>query len=418
MTMTIPNGGTVRGELTVPSSKSYMHRHVICSALSGGGNIAFSGLSDDILCTLEAISAIGYTYSLSEDGVRIFPCERKNHIYIGESGSTLRFMLPVICALHDGETEISLGERLAGRPLLPLTDALKINGAEIGQTDGGRTLKVRGGLRSGRYDIDGSVSSQFISGLLLALPLTGGDCEIAVKGNTVSGGYIGITLDVLSSHGIEVSQAEGGYHIHGKQSFAKTDAVCEGDFSTAAFFASAAALSGGKLKLNGLNRFSKQGDREIPDILGRMGADIEWSGGSVYISGNSLTGADIRCDDIPDLVPVLALVCAVSEGRSTLNGISRLKYKESDRVKSILEMISSLGGDAEPGEDRFVISGRKSLSGGYVNTYGDHRIAMTAAVSSLVCGSPVTIDDPGCVNKSCPGFYAMLRSITDRNTDR
>jgi 3-phosphoshikimate 1-carboxyvinyltransferase len=269
-------------------------------------------------------------------------------------------------------------------------------------------------LKPGRYTLDGGVSSQFISGLLFALPLLGGDSELYLTGRVESAPYIALTLDMLEQFGVKADAFEAGYRIPGGQKYRSPGTVrVEGDWSNAAFWLGAGAIGpkGEPLACTGLELSSRQGDRAITGLLRRFGARVEENGSTVTVFGGPLRGTDVDARDIPDLVPILAVVAAAAEGETRIYGAARLRAKESDRLNTVTALLTALGAEARETDDGLFITGGSALTGGEASAGGDHRIAMAAAVAATVCAGPVTLRGGQAVNKSYPGFFADFRAL-------
>jgi 3-phosphoshikimate 1-carboxyvinyltransferase len=410
----------------VPSSKSAAHRMLICAALSGArSELVLDGCSEDATATARCLGAMGAKIEkYAEEGrevLSVTPVDfdalpEKAVMDAGESGSTYRFLLPVICALGLN-AEIQLRGRLSERPMKPLFDALTEGGASISAC--GTMVSVSCRIRPGTYRLPGNISSQFISGMLFALPLLDGDSRLVIEGDTESRHYIEMTENVIDGAGIIFFREPDGYMIPGNQKYAFSGRkTVEADWSGAAFLLAAGALSRKGIAVKGLELNSIQGDRKILELLRSFGARIEYgtdeSGReSVRVFKKELKAIDVDAKEIPDLVPVISAVAALAEGTTRIYNASRLRLKESDRIESTAAMIRSLGGCAEITEDGLLVHGRQELSGGFVDSFGDHRIAMAAAVASAGCKASVTVSDPGCVAKSFPDFWKVYGSELD-----
>jgi 3-phosphoshikimate 1-carboxyvinyltransferase len=337
----------------------------------------------------------------------ILPCE--------ESGSTFRFLLPVVGALGRNAA-FALKGRLPQRPLSPLYEELLRHGCTL-SPQGANPFSSGGRLTHGRYELDGGVSSQFISGLLLALPLLEGDSELHITGRLESFPYVELTLAMLEEFGIKTSFDGFMFSIAGGQGYRSPGTLTiEGDWSNAAFWLCAGVINSGvivmgKITCSGLDLQSRQGDRAILELLTRFGAKIEKGASSVTISGGTLRGIEIDARDIPDLGPVLAVVGATAEGTTVIREAGRLRAKESDRLAAVTDMLRKLGADIAETGDGLVIHGGNPLTGGTVSSWGDHRIAMAAAVAAAMCANSVTIQGAEAVNKSYPGFFDDLRQF-------
>ncbi len=410
--ITRPAGG---GTIRAIASKSQAHRLLIGAALAAGpSRILCAETSDDIDATVRCLDALGAKVKYDGGGYDILPIPRpvpgERVLDCGESGSTLRFLLPVACALGAGAT-FRMGGRLPSRPLSPLYEELTGHGCALSMS-GKSPLYTGGQLSGGRYRIPGNISSQFISGLLLALPLLKEDSLIEVGGAVESRPYVDMTLACLKTFGIGVRMNAHSFTVPGNQRYNAPGALAvEGDWSNAAFWLSLGAVGGGSVTVAGLDPSSPQGDKAIMTFLERFGARVSVDGGTVTVSRGDLHGIDIDAGDTPDLVPVLAAVAAVSRGRTVISNAGRLRLKESDRLKAVTETLSGLGADITQTDDGLILSGKPELRGGVVSSHGDHRIAMTAAVVSTVCRGAVTIKGAEAVGKSYPGFFADFAAL-------
>lgn len=373
--------GPLRGTVQAMPSKSHSHRLLIAAALTGGGvRVLSPGESEDIRATRECLA------QLSSESPAL-PC--------GESGSTLRFLLPVAMALK--EKVVFLGsERLLSRPLSPLWEEMETHGCSFSM--GKNRLEVQGSLTPGDFRLPGNVSSQFVTGLLFALPLLAGDSRICLTSPLESAGYVDLTLDVLEKSGIRISlDEENGlpvYGIPGGQTYRCPDGLTpEGDWSNGAVWLAANYVGyANQVKCAGLDESSLQGDRVVLSLLRSLPSHIDVA-------------------QIPDLVPVLAVVAALRPGTTVFSGGARLKLKESDRIATVAALVNGLGGQAEALPDGLMVRGKPLLAGGEVSGANDHRIVMAAALASCLCKSPVTILGAEAVNKSYPGFFRDFKSL-------
>jgi len=405
------------GAVRAIPSKSQAHRALICAALADKPTtIECEGVSDDITATADCLSALGAKIERQSGVYVVHPLKRETDdiatLGCGESGSTFRFMLPIVGALGRKASFILKG-RLPERPLSPLYEELVRHGVEL-SPQGTVPFCASGRLASGRYSLDAGVSSQFISGLLFALPLLDGDSELQLTGQAESFPYIELTLAMLEIFGIKTEFKNNVFFIHRGQTYRSPGkAQVEGDWSNAAFWLSAGAIGEGSITCTDLNFKSPQGDRAILDILAKFGARIEIIGSDsrVTVSGGKLRGIEIDARDIPDLVPILAVVAAVAEGKTVIRNAGRLRTKESDRLAAVSAVLRELGADADETADGLVIHGGKVFKGGQVSSCGDHRIAMSAAIAATVCAGPVVIQNAQAVNKSYPGFFDDLRLL-------
>ena len=396
---------SLKGEITAIPSKSVAHRMLICAALADGPTtLRIPKTSDDIDATADCLRALGAAITVNNEDYIVEPIAQIENIPqldCGESGSTLRFLLPVAAAAAD-RCRFDGHGRLPERPLSDLTDAMKEHGVSF---DGEKLpFTIGGRLRGGIYRLPGNVSSQYITGLLLALPLCEEDSVIELTTALESASYIDITLSVLKTFGITVHCERNRYIIPGKQVFRSPGTLpVEGDWSNAAFFLTAAALNN-DITMTGLNPNSAQGDRKIIALLEQLGAVTQKDNGCLTLRSDELKGCTIDIQDTPDLLPVLSVAAAFAQGETTFINAARLRLKESDRLASSAAMIENLGGRAEVGEDELTVYGT-GLIGGTVESCNDHRIAMSAAVAATRCSKPVTILNAEAVKKSYPGFY-------------
>ena len=369
--------GKLRGTVSVPPSKSMAHRMLICAALAGTQTrVLCPDSGADIAATVDCLNALGASIEAIESGYLVAPMQSippSARLRCRESGSTLRFLLPIVGALGV-DTIFEMEGRLPQRPLSPLWEEMERMGCTLTRPTE-NTIRCTGKLRPGAYRMDGSVSSQFISGLMMALPLIDGKTGLEITGMIESKPYIRMTQYVLDLF----AQA------HPEQ------LTVEGDWSNAAFWLAANAL-GSWIGVTGLEEASVQGDRAIAELLPQLKENI------------TLSAADI-----PDLVPVLAVVAAANQG-AVFTDIRRLRLKESDRVAAIVAMIDALGGKAEATENTLTVFGT-GLTGGTVDSFGDHRIAMSAAIAATVCAQPVTVLNAECVGKSYAKFWEDYQKL-------
>lgn len=407
----------LKGEVEAVSSKSVLHRALIAAALSSEPTIIeYSGLSEDIKATIGCLSALGAQIDTGERQIAVTPISKPRDCVLdcNESGSTLRFLLPLAPALNINASFTGRG-RLPSRPLSPLYEELLKKGCSL-TPQGVFPLAVSGKLESGDYTVAGNVSSQFITGLMLSLPLLKGDSRIFVTPPVESKPYINLTVSVLSNFGIEITEKDNVYLIKGGQKYRSPKIYkAEGDWSNAAFWLCAGAL-GNKITVTSLSRHSCQGDSKILDILSRMGAKVLVAGDKITAAGAPLNTADIDASDIPDLVPVISAVAAFAKGKTRIYNAERLKIKESDRLFAVSSCISALGGKILAVPGGLEIEGGNFLCGGTVDSFGDHRIAMTAAIAATRCREIVVIKNAEAVEKSYPDFfrdYKMLGGVFD-----
>jgi len=368
MDVTVENTDHLEGVVSAPPSKAYTHRMLIAASLSNGTSKIFNPLiSDDTQATLEAVKALGVETELHEKYWTIHGQETlktpDQPIDCRESGSTLRFMIPV-AALASGPSKFLFGASFERRPVVPLLESLKELGVESAVQRNNSSVMVRGGgIHGGKTSIRGDISSQFISGLLFACPKANEDTEIAVTTKLESKGYVEMTLEVLLEHGLEgaVNPELSRLWIPSNQIYRSCDHTVPGDFSSAAFLLAAAAVTSSRVTVNRLMYQTAQGDRAIVGILEEMGAAVKISDNSVDVEGGRLVGVDIDAKDIPDLVPVCAVLACYAKGRSEIYNAKRLRYKESDRLDSISTELKKMGADIVVNEDGLTIQDRHVL---------------------------------------------------------
>ena len=393
----------LKGTVTPPPSKSVAHRMVIAAALAEGTSVIDRVYpSVDILTTIEAMRQLGA--DITVEGERavvrgIGKAPEKAVIDCCESGSTMRFVIPVAAALGTETTFLGRG-KLPERPITPYLDQFPKHGAEFAYS-GTMPFTVSGRLTGGQYEIDGGISSQFITGLLLALPLTEGEGSIKLTSRLESRPYVDITRGVMHDFGVEVTVTEDGFVIPAGQHFKPFSGAVEGDHSQGAFFEVADAL-GSKVEISGLNVNSFQGDKKIIEICKEM----------VYNKDGTLHPFEVDVADIPDLVPILAVLASFCNGESRITGAARLRLKESDRLAVMEEVLAAIGGDVTASEDSLIIRGRDKLRGAAeVSAHNDHRIAMALAIAATRCEEPIVIKGAECVRKSYPDFWEVYRSL-------
>ncbi len=399
--------GHLSGTVTAPVSKSDLHRLIIASALCCGEKtiIRRYTMNDDIRATATIMEAAGASICFHDDLIEICGIRNLNHCFTAdccESGSTLRFLVPVLSALGVNCRFCGQG-RLPQRPITPLITEMKAHGACFSSEM--LPFTIGGTLSSGQYTFPGNISSQYITGLLMALPLLSGESRIILSSPLESQGYVNMTLSVLSRFGIIIHvENPQTFVIPGNQHYrSPSEVIAEGDWSNAAFWLCAGALSG-PVTVRGVQPNSLQGDKAVCNILEQMGANITYHEDSVTINGGTLHGITIDGSQIPDLIPVLSVVAACADGTTHIINAGRLRIKESDRLSAVCSVLNQLGASVVEESDGLLIHGSK-LKGGIVDSYNDHRIAMSAAIASLRCEEPVIIENPNCVNKSYPQFY-------------
>jgi len=407
---------SLNGSINIPPSKSQSHRAIICAGLSKGTscieNVIFS---EDILATIEGMKAFGMevvNICTDEETKRSsiviegkgYIKKLKRIIDCRESGSTLRFLIPISCLTGEKITFIGKG-KLAERPLSSYYKIFNSQGIKYSNCNGNLPLTIEGLLKPDSFKIEGNISSQFITGLMFALPLLSGDSIIEITTNLESKGYVDLTLDMLNKFSIRIINDDyKKFYIPGNQVYVPVNYKVEGDFSQAAFWIVSGIL-GGNIYLKDLSLNSLQGDKEILNIVTEMGANIICEDDYIKVTESRTKGAIIDASQCPDLVPVLAVLGALSKGRTEIINAQRVRIKESDRLSAISSELNKIGADITETEYGLIINGVDSFSGGVVDSWNDHRIAMALAVASIRCKEPLIIRNSGAVNKSYPGFW-------------
>lgn len=406
----------LKGNITIPPSKSISHRAVICAALAEGcSTIENIILSEDIKVTLDGMKSMGATVQVCADEtnagthtlrIQGSPQQQTSArtIDCGESGSTLRFLIPLACRTGEEMTFTGKG-KLVERPLNVYYDIFDEQGINYSHDHGRLPLTVQGILKPGNYKLKGNISSQFITGLMFVLPVLAGDSTLEITTELESQGYVDLTIQTLRQFGIAIDHSDyRKFMIQGNQHYQCADYRVEGDYSQAAFWLAAGSL-GADMACHDLNPHSLQGDRVIVDILRRMNTDLRHEQNSVQALPSATTGTTIDVAQCPDLVPILAVVGCLSRGTTRIVNAARLRIKESDRLKAITTELNKLGAHIREGEDSLTIEGVPSLTGGQVESWNDHRIAMALAIASTRCREPVMINGCDAVSKSYPHFW-------------
>lgn len=400
----------LKGNIVVPPSKSLGHRGIIATALSRGiSRVDNIQLSKDIEATMEIMKELGAVvniegHSLHIDGRKMFSYEKKLDLRCKESGSTLRFLIPL--ALTKEGDYIFHGEgKLISRPLEPYYEIFEEKGIKYSTEEGGLPLKVRGKLTSGTYRVRGDVSSQFITGLLFSLPILEGNSKIEITTKLESKGYIDLTLDILKDFSIDIENNNyKEFNIRGAQKYNSRNYYVEGDYSQGAFLLVAGAL-GSSIVCSGLNKNSLQGDKVILDILEAMGCSMEESEEGIKVKPSRTKGIEIDASNCPDLVPVLTVLASLTEGETKIVNAKRLRIKECDRLHAITKELNKLGANIIELEDSLIISGVNELKGGEVDSHNDHRIVMALAIAATRAKGNVIINNPMAIEKSYPNFF-------------
>lgn len=411
----VMNGKTLTGTLQAISSKSELHRMLICAAFADGPSCVLCTpvLSKDIEATISCLKALGAEIEEEVGKIRIIrpiPHEvsDKNMILdCHESGSTARFFLPYASLFCKNATLTGRG-KLPERPMNDLCECLKKHGAIF--SDSYLPITIRECAdKTGDYTISGNISSQYLTGLLLALPFINGQIKLSTELH--SSGYVDITIDVMRRFGVFVKEENGVYTSTGTYHPNTQNVMAFGDWSNAAFFLCGAALAG-QVTMTGLDIQSKQPDRAVLDVLRLFGAEVKINQYDITVTRNKCLPFALDAENIPDLVPILAVMAAGAVGKTTISNITRLRIKESDRVDAVCKLICGLGGKAESDENNLYVYGNGKLNGGCVESFNDHRIAMAASIASFLCDAPVMINDCMAVTKSYPHFYEDFKKLS------
>ena len=410
---------SINGGIVAPPSKSAMIRVVAASLLAcGTSEIKNPSVCDDGLAALNIAGNLGAAVVMRPDHILITGTGglTKGHrqdktICCGESGLCMRLFTP-IAALMVEETIVEGNGSLVSRPM-GMVETLRVFGAQCDTTNGFPPIRVKGGMTGGMVRLDGSESSQFLTGLLMALPLCQEDSTIEVS-HLRSGPYVEMTLDVLRQFNISVSHNGNmeAFCIPGNQRYKACACTIEGDWSGTSFMLVAGAI-GGSIRVKGLRMDSRQGDKAILEALERSGAKVEFQDDSVSVEKNRLKAFEIDATDCPDLFPPLVALSAHCEGKSTIYGVERLKHKESNRALALASEFSKLGIELQLFEDRMEVRGGR-IKGTPITTHNDHRIAMACAVAALESEGETVIDNPACVFKSYPSFFDDLESLKEK----
>lgn len=396
----------LNGSVDIIGSKSYGHRALLAASLAEGkSNIRGLPQSDDIQVTKDALMHFGIHFNNDELIGKPWHYDQKP-INCKASGSSLRFFIP-LALRFETEVKFSGERRLFERPL-DVYEKIFEHLTFIREDSG---LTVKGPLSHGHYKIDGHKSSQFLTGLLFALPLVKKDTVIELITPLQSRSYVDMTVEVLKQSGIHIFEKDQFFMIHGNQQYQPIDYDVEGDFSQAAFFFVAGTI-GSKITINNLNETSQQGDSKIIEIIKDMGGQIEYINNQFIVYPSSTNGIEIDLSDIPDLGPILMILAALSKGKTIFKSVERLKYKESDRLSVMMYILNQFGVSLEYQNDSLIVHGQETLKGGIeLDTYGDHRIAMALAIASIKCEGNITINHPEVVSKSYPNFFEVFKSL-------
>lgn len=413
----------VDGTINLPGSKSVSNRALLLAALANGTTVLTNLLdSDDVRHMLNALNALGISYTLSSDRTRCeiignggaLHAEGAVELFLGNAGTAMR---PLAAALCLGANDIVLtGEpRMKERPIGHLVDALRQGGANIEylEQENYPPLRLRGGFAGGQIEVDGSVSSQFLTALLMTAPLAPQDTTIAIKGELVSKPYIDITLNLMKTFGVEIeNQNYQRFVVQGQQQYQSPGAyLVEGDASSASYFLAAGAIKGGTVKVTGIGRNSMQGDIRFADVLEKMGATITWGDDFIACTHGELNAVDMDMNHIPDAAMTIATAALFAKGTTTLRNIYNWRVKETDRLFAMATELRKVGATVEEGEDYIRVTPPVTLQFADIATYNDHRMAMCFSLVAL-SDTPVTILDPKCTAKTFPDYFEQLARIS------
>jgi 3-phosphoshikimate 1-carboxyvinyltransferase len=405
---------SISGEVYAPPSKSYTHRAILITSLGPGGVVKRPLISADTKATIYASEAFGAKISLNDEvhikGVSNKPKTPEDVINVLNSGTTLRFC-SAVAALTDGAV-LTGDASIRTRPNGPLLSSLSELGADAFSIrgDGKAPLVIKGKMRGGTAYLNGSVSSQFLSALLIAAPLAESDSKIIIQGDLKSRPYAEITLDMLADAGVRVEAKTQEFFVPGGQSYGLKSYTIPGDFSSASYPLAAAAVTGSEVTVKGVLP-SRQGDSAIIDILGRMGAKVTWDreSGDLRIKGGNLEGVEVDASRTPDLVPTIAVLGALAKGKTVVKNAEHVRHKETDRLHAMAVELSKMGADIRERPDGLEITGGK-LHGASVHGYHDHRIVMALTVAGFVVGE-TKIDTAEAVDVSYPGFFDQMKGM-------
>ena len=422
-TLTLEPIANVAGEVHLPGSKSISNRVLLLSALANGTTHITNLLdSDDVRHMLNALTALGVSYQLSACRTKcevhgiggLFQQPQAITLFLGNAGTAMR---PLTAALAASQVDVTLtGEpRMYERPIGHLVDTLKQLQADIRYLDNDNfpPLQIKGkALQGGKVQIDGSISSQFLTAILMVAPLLAGDSDIEIIGELVSKPYIDITLALMQRFGVTVRNNDyQRFIIRGGQQYQSPgNWLVEGDASSASYFLAAAAIKGGSIKVTGIGKHAVQGDIHFADALEAMGANVEWGDDYIMVTRNSLTGIDRDYNAIPDAAMTIATTALFAKGSTVIRNVYNWRVKETDRLAAMATELRKVGAEVEEGHDYLKITPPVQLKHASIATYNDHRMAMCFSLVAL-SDTPVTIEDPDCTAKTFPGYFALFQSL-------
>lgn len=397
------------GSVIIPPSKSAAHRALICAALSRGeSRVTPYCTSKDIRATVSCLKALGMDIEEDRNGYTLSKGKNTNGeiLDFNESGSTARFLLPIAAALGANVTATGSG-RLPERPMDTLTTLFRQHGVKASSDN--LPITLNGKLTGGDFCLPGNISSQFISGLLMAAPLIGEEVNVIPTTALESVGYIDMTISAMKKYGVNIEETNNGWRLPEGSRYAAANTVIEGDWSQAAFFMSAAAI-GGDIKIHGLDFASLQGDMAALDVFAAFGANISVEDGVLHVRKGGLHGIEVNAANIPDMVPAIAATAAFAKGKTVIHSAERLRIKESDRIKTTIAALSAMGIKTEERADGMVIYGGTPV-GAQIDGANDHRIVMAFSVAAAYAQGESTITGAQAINKSYPEFFEDLKGI-------
>jgi 3-phosphoshikimate 1-carboxyvinyltransferase len=414
----------VKGEVIIPGSKSLSNRALLLASLASGETTITNLLdADDIRHMLKALEQLGVEYELSDDRTRCVVKGKSGplvqsgeyELFLGNAGTAMRPLAAALCVCSGGKFTLTGEPRMFERPIGHLVDALLPLGATINylKDDGYPPLNISGaGLNGGDIEIDGSISSQFLTALLMAAPLAQGDITIRVKGELVSKPYIDITLDLMNQFGVSVShQNYQTFSVSGGQSYTSPgEIMVEGDASSASYFLAAAAIRGGTVRVYGVGENSVQGDIRFAEVLAQMGAEISYAENYIEATKGDLNGVDVDLNHIPDAAMTIATVALFAHGPTKIRNIYNWRVKETDRLAAMATELRKVGADVVEGEDFIEITPPTNITSAAIDTYDDHRVAMCFSLAAMG-GASITINDPGCTAKTFPTYFDLFKSV-------
>jgi len=404
------------GHVTAPPSKSLSHRLMIAAGLSEGQSI-LEGMKEsvDIRATKACLETLGSKISLEDEIMTVIGGGKPSELtdttmFCEESGSTLRFMIP-IAALSGKFVSFEGKGKLTTRPIDPYFPIFEKSGMTY-EYNNALPLKIKGSIKSGVYDLPGHISSQFVTGLLMSLPLLDGDSVINMTSKLESRDYVDLTIDVMKSFGVDVkNNAYESFEVRGNQKYDAQNLCVEGDYSQMAFWAVAGVIGQNPITIENASKATNQGDSRIFEIIEDMGGRVEYKNMSITVYPSQTQNIDINVSEIPDLVPILAVLGSMSTGTMVISGGERVRLKESDRLKAIATELNKVGGDVSETPDGIIVKGVESFSGGSVEGWNDHRIVMAMAIAASRCKRALTIEGWRAINKSYPEFFKDYQSL-------